>query len=153
MILNRIKANLLPIVGSALALSVLANVVLGWMLNSALEKKGAFKTAFETQKTEAELAATANANLMTKINTLTSEKQALINEIAANLILTDEALADRDQRIQAANARANEERRKRNELINKTPTCKAFLDGVVADYCPDIAIILRERSQGPAGHQ
>jgi len=150
-IVDRLKANLLPIAVSLLAISLVANGAFGLALRSSWTKNGALEAVLEVQKQETRQAKMANDSLVVQIDNLVDEKQKLINEMAADRDQASRILAERDRRIQAAAALAEEERRKRNELIDKKPTCKAFLDSAVSDNCPGVAQRLLERSGTAAG--
>lgn len=145
MIGERLTGSLSTPVLILLAISLLANGLLGWALRSSWTRTGALTASFDAQKGETRTAKLANDGLLDKIDTLIGEKQSLIDQYAADREQAEREITDRDRRIRAANAKVDEERRKRNELT-KAPTCAAFLDSVVADYCPDLARSLRTRA-------
>ncbi len=147
MILNFVRARALPILGVALALSVIANAAMGLALKRSWENGGALESALTTQNTRVIAAGEANKALKRSLDKLISDKQALIKQMAADKDQAMQALFERDQRISDMAAKAIEERREWNELINQKPQCGAFLRDSLADYCPDIAIRVRERSQ------
>lgn len=130
---------------TALAISIAANVALGWALRSSWGHTGALEATLETQKGETRIAAEANDKLQVEIQRLIGDKQALIDQYAADRAQVGQELAERDRKIRAAYTKIAEERRQRDELT-KTPTCKAFRDSVFADRCPDLARSLRGRT-------
>lgn len=145
-----VRANATRIVGGLLVLSIIGNLFLWNSLRGAWGREGALDVALTVQKQETTEAKTANDKLVIRINELVAEKQALIDQMAADRGQAERELKARDEQILAANRRALQEQRKRDELT-KNPTCRAFLDGRIGDFCPDYAARLLERTHYAAG--
>ena len=142
-----ISAKAVPILLTLLALSFIGSVVLGKMLRSAWGENGSLETALQFQKTQTVEAKYANDNLTVTIERLRASKQDLVDEMAREKDQAQQAILDRDKRIEIMGTAAVEERRKWNELINQKPQCEAFLRDSLGDYCSDLAIRVRERSR------
>lgn len=147
---NLVRGYTTQILVALLVLSVAANGFLWFSLRNAWEREGGLAVALETQKQESREAKSANDGLMLDIAALIASKEELLELWAADKGQASREISAREAQIEAANNRAEEERGERY-AVSKKPTCRAFLDGVVGDFCPELAAGLRDRSRNAPG--
>jgi hypothetical protein len=126
---------------------------LGWLLLGQHEENGRLSVIIDSQQQETQEAVEANEGCILALLELQETNTGLIDERRANAVQREQELSQRNRDLVAANLRADEERRKRDEIIRQTASCSAYATHVVADRCPDIARGLRERSSRARSHE
>lgn len=125
----------------------IAAALLAWyLLSNAHEEIGRLEADIRTQQQETREAKDSNDMLVSTVDTLESANERLVSQRKADAEQRESELAERNRQLLAANNLAAEERRKRNELMHRTPDCDELAKTVVSSACPDMAGELRRRT-------
>ena len=126
--------------------------ILGLLLLSANKRIGELETKLDVQVEETREAADANDSNILTIVELVEANRRLAAARKADAERSKQEIVLRDMALIVAQGVAEQERRKRLEILKSTENCDTYANLVVADVCSAIAVELRERSRAPDSH-
>ena len=126
--------------------------ILGLFLLSANKRIGELETKLDVQVQETREAADANDSNILTIVELVEANRRLAAARKADAERSKQEIVLRDMALIVAQGVAEQERRKRLEILKSTENCDTYASLVVADICPAFALELRERSRAPGSH-
>ena len=125
--------------------------VMGWQLKSSITRNGELQAKLEVQASETLECTDANSTNVTTITTLEASIRKMIDERRVDTARREQAMAEREQELLRANARADQLEREREDETETNPDCATLTSLSVDMFCPDTALQLRQRSIGEGG--
>ena len=126
--------------------------ILGLLLLSSTTRNGELETKLGVAVEETREAADANDSNQLTIAELEVKNQELVAARKADAERSEIEIGLRDIAIIVSQGVAEQERRKRLEILKSTENCDTYASMVAADICPAFALELRERSRTPGSH-